>query len=136
MGRPIKKHPGGRPTVMTDQAVGKLEEAFSWGCTDREACLHADISLSTLYDYQIANPGFSDRKAALKENPVRLARQSVINAIPRDPKLAFDYLKSKKSDEFSERKRFELTGDPDKPIDFTFKIADSKDPATKSESKE
>jgi hypothetical protein len=27
----------GRPTVMTPETVQKLEEAFSFGCTDEEA---------------------------------------------------------------------------------------------------
>ena len=29
MARPIKKHPGGRPTVMTHKTVQQLEEAFA-----------------------------------------------------------------------------------------------------------
>lgn len=96
----MSKSKVGRPTKMTDLTVKKLEEAFLMGCTDLEACLYADISKQTLYDYQEKNPEFADRKAKLKENPVLLARQSVINGIQEDSKLAFDYLKNKKSDEF------------------------------------
>lgn len=47
-GRPKKKHPGGRPTVMTDQVIQKLVDAFSWGATDLEACAVADISQTKL----------------------------------------------------------------------------------------
>lgn len=43
----------GRPTVMrTDSVLALLKEAFEWGCTDREACLHAEVDEATLYRYQ------------------------------------------------------------------------------------
>lgn len=71
----------GRPTIMTPEVIQKLEEAFLMGCTDLEACLAADISKSTLYNYQEAHPEFVDRKAALKENPVYLARGVIIEAL-------------------------------------------------------
>jgi len=52
----------GRPPVVDDIALQKLEEAFAMGCTDLEACLYADISSSTLYNYQKAHPDFLERK--------------------------------------------------------------------------
>ena len=91
----------GRPTIMDEITLQKLEEAFSWGCTDREACLNADISERTLYNYQESNPEFVQRKEALKDNPIRLARKTVFDKMADDGKLAMDYLKHKKSDEFS-----------------------------------
>jgi hypothetical protein len=85
----------------------KLEEAFALGCTDLEACLFADISKSCLYNYQNANPEFVERKERLKENPVLLARKSVIKALESDEpackKIAFDYLTKRKRDEFADR---------------------------------
>lgn len=68
----------GRPTIMTTETLRKLEEAFALGCTDLEACLYADISKTTLYDYQQAHPESVERKEELKEHPVLLARQTVI----------------------------------------------------------
>lgn len=97
----------GRPTKMDALTVKKLEEAFALGCTDLEACLYADISKQTLYNYQDLNPEFIDRKEKLKENPVLLARQSVINGMQEDSKLAFDYLKNKKSEEFSTKQKID-----------------------------
>jgi len=73
--------PEGRPTVMTDATVQKLEEAFLMGCSDQEACLNADISKATLYNYQKEHPEFLDRKARLKENPFLLARTTVIKSL-------------------------------------------------------
>jgi len=49
------KNKGGRPTKMTPLVVKKLEEAFSWGCSDEEACVYAGISRPTLEKYQKEN---------------------------------------------------------------------------------
>lgn len=100
--------PAGRPTKMTEPTIKKLEEAFAIGATDAEACFYADISHETLYTYQDKNPGFLERKRALKERPVLLARQSVIKGMESDPNLALKYLERRKKDEFG--LRHELTG--------------------------
>ena len=105
-----KKHPGGRPTKMTALVVKKLEEAFMLGCSDLEACLYAEISKQTLYNYQDKFPEFVDRKQLLKENPCMLARVKVIEGIKEDYNLAFNYLKSKKSEEFTEKRSIEVSG--------------------------
>lgn len=91
-----------RPTVMTKETIAKLEEAFAWGCTDREACLWADISEETLYSYQKKHPEFIKRKEGLKETPIMLARKTVVNAIKKgDRTMSLAYLDRKKKDEFS-----------------------------------
>ena len=64
---------------MDDLTVKKLEEAFSLGCSDLEACLMANISKQTLYNYQDKNPEFVGRKERLKETPILLARNTVID---------------------------------------------------------
>lgn len=98
-----------RPTVMTPEVIAKLEEAFAWGCSDREACLWADIAEKTLYKYQEKNPEFVQRKEALKDKPILLARKSVVNNIPKDARLAMDYLSRKRKDEFSQKSEQEVT---------------------------
>ena len=87
--------PMGRPTVMTDFVVGKLEEAFAMGCSDEEACLFADIHKSTLYDYIKINPEFADRKENLKKNPVLKARQVLLNHLKLDDKDIAKYVVDK-----------------------------------------
>lgn len=77
----MTKEPVGRPTVMNEEVIRKLEEAFKWGCTDLEACCNADISKSTLYDYCIANPEFSERKETLKNNTLLRAKMVISKAI-------------------------------------------------------
>lgn len=73
---------------MTPERVKKLEEAFLMGCTDLEACLFADISKQTLYNYQDANPGYVDRKEALKTNPILKSKKVVIEVLEGTEKKA------------------------------------------------
>lgn len=116
----------GRPTVVTPGILAKLEEAFLMGCTDLEACFFADISKTALYDYQNRHPEFTERKEALKERPVLLARKAVINSFDEDSNLAFNYLKNKRSDEFSEKKQTELSGS----LSLTDALALADEPST------
>jgi hypothetical protein len=104
----------GRPTIMTEETLQKLNEAFAFGCTDEEACFYADIGKSTLYNYQKENPEFVERKEALKERPILLARQSVVSALKDDPVLALKFLERKRKAEFSLRS--ELAGVKDQPL--------------------
>ena len=71
----MAKSNAGRPTVMTDNVVSKLEQAFEWGCTDVEACIHAGISKQSLYDYCKKYPAFTDRKELLKDTPILMAKE-------------------------------------------------------------
>lgn len=71
----MTKSKAGRPTKMTPETVEKLEAAFRWGCTDAEACLHADITKKTLYSYCDKNEGFLHRKELLKDNPILMAKE-------------------------------------------------------------
>lgn len=100
----------GRKTIMTQEVIEKLEEAFAWGCTDKEACLWADIAPATLYKYQDRHPEFVERKEALKDRPVLLARKTVVRAIERgDRTVAMQYLERKKKDEFSTKTEQDLS---------------------------
>lgn len=91
----------GRPTALTREVLQKLEYAFSIGCSDKEACIYADIAPSTLYKYCQEDTGFSERKELLKERPVLAARMTVVKAIVGgDTKMAWSYLERKRAGEF------------------------------------
>lgn len=96
---------GGRPTVMTDETIAKLEDAFAWGCSDTEACCYADIAPSTLYRYQESHEGFSERKEVLK-NSVKMRAKRVISASID----ANDLASAHKVIDRAEGKRLALTG--------------------------
>ena len=102
-----------RPTKMTDIVVKKLEEAFSLGCTDLEACFYADISKQTLYSYQDKHPEFKDRKEQLKQSPTFIARRTVVKDLAEKSDLALKYLERKCKDEFSTSSNINLDGELD-----------------------
>ncbi len=74
----------GRPTIVTPEVLSKLEYAFALGATDNAACFYADISPSTLYNYQNANPAFLERKQVLKDSMIMKALETVNNGISKD----------------------------------------------------
>lgn len=101
----------GRPTKMTPEAIGKLEQAFAIGATDLEACLFADIGKDVLYDYINRNPEFHDRKEALKRKPVLLAKTNIIKNLQNaDIDTSKWYLERKARDEFATRQEVETSG--------------------------
>lgn len=103
-----------RPTVMTEDVLAKLVEAFKYGASDAEACAYADIAEATLYKYQEKHPEFTEYKAQLKSLPVFTAKKSVVDRLPKDPELALKYLERKAKGEFSLRS--ELTGKDGKDL--------------------
>ena len=90
---------GGRPTVVTPSVVIKLEQAFSIGASITEACIYADISRNTIYEYMKTHPEFQDRIDELQERPILKARQTVVQSL-NDPVHAFRYLEKKRKSEF------------------------------------
>lgn len=103
----------GRPTIMTPETISKLEEVFSIGGTDNEACFYAGIGKTTLYNYQQENPEFVERKEALKERPILKARQTIIKGLD-DADNAKWFLERKVKNEFSSRQ--EMTGKDGKDL--------------------
>ena len=107
----------GRPTVMTPEVIAKLEEVFAIGGTDMEAIFYADISKDALYDYQLKNPEFTERKEKLKERPILKARQTVVKALD-NPQQAQWFLERKVKNEFAQRS--EVTGKDGKDLKISF----------------
>lgn len=117
-----KKNLGGRPDKFTDEVIKKLEEAFAIDASVPEACYYADITPPTYYAHvrndekatKIQRKLFN-RFARLRERPVLLARQTVVNNIQHDANLAMKYLERKRRDEFATRT--EQTGADGAPVD-------------------
>lgn len=95
---------------MTPDLVGKLEYAFALGCSDVEACLYANISKQTLYDYQHKHPEFVDRKADLKETPILKARKAVVEALEKNPDISLKFLERRRKDEFAPKQETHHSG--------------------------
>lgn len=111
-GRPV-----GRPKIVSSEVIQKLEQAFSFGCTDGEACLHAGISKALLYLYQKQHPDFLERKDLLKETTILKARTEVIKGLSNNPEFALRYLERKRKAEFG--LRYEHTGADGTPLNET-----------------
>lgn len=115
------KYNTGRPTVMTEPVLQKLEQAFSLDCSDEEACLHAGISPSTLYNYQNEHKEFLERKNLLKKTLVLKARTVIAEALNKNDRCTASwYLERKMKSEFSTRE--ELTGIDGNPLSPTLQI--------------
>ena len=113
----------GRPTVMTEETIQKLEYAFMKGLTDLEACLYADISKSTLYNYCEENPSFMDRKELLKEQVKMRAKLNISEAIENNDKDTSKwYLERKAKDEFSTKQ--EIKADVDADVTINIELSD------------
>ena len=102
-------NPVGRPPKMTESTLAKLKEAFLWGCSDREACLWAEISQDVLYDYQTAHPEYTEQKKIWKESPILRARRAVVETLDDNADLSLKFLERKKKDEFSLRSETDIT---------------------------
>ena len=75
--------------LMDDpKVIQVLINSFSKGFTDSEACLAANISRTTLYDYIKENPEFGERKEELKKNPILVAKSRVVSVLPEDTQTA------------------------------------------------
>jgi hypothetical protein len=114
-----KKNKGGRPTKMDELTVKKLEEAFTNGATDVQACFYAGITKQTLYNYQNKNPEFIDRKEGLKAQLGLIAKNVLAKSIRTDNNSndAKWYLERKEKAEFSTRE--EVTGANGEPLTVT-----------------
>lgn len=98
-GQPRKKHPGGRPTVMTPEVLAKLEMAWSIGCSTMEAVAFAGISYDAVNDYIKKYPEYSETIEKLKQKPFLKARQTVIQNLG-DVNTSKWYLEKKLRNEF------------------------------------
>ena len=103
----------GRPTVMTPEAVAKLENAFAIGASIGEACYYADISRDTYYRWIKINKELSDKFERLKEKPILRARQTVNDNLGQ-PDTAKWYLERKQKKEFGTHTQVDHTsgGEP------------------------
>ena len=103
-----EKNKGGRPTVMTDDVVNKLEYGFMKGLNDTEACCYAGISRTTFYAYCDEHPEFVDKKEELKKKPSTKAKLNIVEAIEAgDTDLSKWYLERRNKDEFSLKQEVE-----------------------------
>jgi len=87
----------GRPTVMTEQVLEALRQAFLIGATNLEAAHYAGITEKTLYNYIDKHPEYLQQIEAWKSEPILKAKQTIIKNM-HDTKNAQWYLERKAKD--------------------------------------
>lgn len=91
----------GRKTVFNTANLQKLEEAFSLGAKNSDACAHADISEAAFYAFCKDNPQKKERFERLKAKPILKALNTLNRGLQENPELALKYLERKRKDEYS-----------------------------------
>lgn len=114
--KPKSEHkPNGRPTVMTESTIGKLKEGFAQGFSVRNACIWADISQDTYFEYCKKHPNFSEQCKTLQQKPLIKSILVINKALNEgDVGTAKWYAERKGKEEFSTRQ--ELTGTDGKQL--------------------
>lgn len=84
-----------------EEYLTNLKPYLEVGCTLHEACINAVVPYTTMVDY-IKNDEDIRRKIDRMQNqPLYIARKSVVDKMEFDGDLALKYLERKKKDEFS-----------------------------------
>lgn len=92
----------GKFTKLTDETVKKLEEVAALDGTVEEMCFWAGISKQTYYNWINSDEKLKERMDALRQRPFLKARQTIVKSLDQ-PQHAFEYMKRKKKDEWSDR---------------------------------
>ncbi len=100
----------GRPTTLTAKIKDKLEHAFSMGMNNTEACLYAGLAERTFYDHTKADEELSQRFEALKQKPVMLAKQVVMDDLSDGDGFTARWLLERKAPDYKNKTANELTG--------------------------
>ncbi len=119
----MAENKGGRPTVMTDEVVSKLEYGFMRGMNITECCHYADISRTAFYEYLDKNPEFPNRMEELRSHPATRAKLNVVEAIENgDTDLSKWWLERRNKDEFSTKQ--EIDADVKGDVTITIELVD------------
>src|SRR4051794_24649952 len=104
-------HPGGRPTVITEAAILKLEEAFKIDATVLEACAYAGITKTPYYDRLKDDPEFADRMDRAQQFPFMMAKKTVYKAMQAgDARTALKWLDRRQRDRYHTKVEQEVKG--------------------------
>jgi predicted DNA-binding transcriptional regulator AlpA len=102
----------GRPPVIDEFVVSKLETGFAKGFNISEACLFAGISRTTYYEYIKENPEFANKVEHLQDNVKMHAKSNIEEAIreKKDIDTSKWFLERKSRAEFSTKQELEHSG--------------------------
>lgn len=110
--------------VMTDEVVQKLDEAFLYGLSDRQACLYAGINYSTFTEWIKRNPDYCTKKETLKENPKLRAKINIAKSISEGNLFDSKWYLEKTDKEFTNKQEIDLGNKDDKPFEVNIKVVE------------
>ena len=113
----IRRAGAGRPQIMTETTIQKLEEGFLKGLNVMECCLWANISKSTYYNFVEERPEYLDRFEQLKSNTRMIAKMNLYDKIQGGDDYNSRWYLERTSDEFNPKQKQELTGKDGNPIE-------------------
>jgi hypothetical protein len=92
----------GRPTVLDEKTIRKLEAALCSGFSVTAACHFSGISTTTFYEHKSLDKEFADRMKLSEEWATYRARQVILQAIDRgEVKVAMWFMERKARLEFA-----------------------------------
>lgn len=95
---------GGRPTVISDEVVWKLEAALRDGFNVSEACLTSGVSRTAYYERKAADEAFADKMELAQKYVTIRAKKVVVQAIDDGNfNAAKWWLEHRERDEFGSR---------------------------------
>ena len=101
----------GRPTVMTEIVISKLEEALKIDCTIWLACSYAGISEVTYYDHYKKDPVFSKRMDDAEKYLHLLAHQERAKKIKSGEWEAIKEFKKKRDIRYKDKSEIDTAVD-------------------------
>jgi hypothetical protein len=111
----IKVNTSKKPIIDWNSALEILEEAFSYGATDEQACFQAGISADSLYGYCRKHPEYLKRKDALKNQTKYFAKRNISKKVKGTGKGDGDidtskYILDRTDPDFKPKNKFEVEG--------------------------
>lgn len=102
----LQTNPEGRPTIITEEVVRKLESILQLGVSDGKACQYAKIGRTAFYARLKEDEKFANRIQSAKDLVSIAAGQVVTNDIIKNKDVATAkwWLERKESDEFGDKK--------------------------------
>jgi hypothetical protein len=102
--------PAGRPTVMTKEVLGKLEEAFLCDATNDEAAYYAGINPDTLYEYKKNNPKYSEHIKTLRGMTGLKAKANIKKSIESGDKYDSRWYLERRDKDYKPKSKHEVSG--------------------------
>ena len=88
-----------------NERLQEVKAALLIGSNAADACKYACIAESTYYAWLKRYPNLLEEIDKIRLNPILTAQRTLMNGLASDSKLAFEYLKTKRPDDYAAGKQ-------------------------------